>query len=390
MKNAIRRLGTHSTPCGALLLLASAAGWWLDRSMFFAAWLSAWWFCLGLILGATATGWIHGLTGGGWGEALWPVIRRMQQRMPWLLLLFLPLLTGIHVIYPWSATPARWLASMEHPAFQQAWFEPAFFGARLLVYAIAWWLMARAGRVRAAGHAAICMLAYVLLTSLAAVDLLMSLVPGWTSTVFGWLSLIGQMTAGTAAATAMAALGSRAASGRKESGTPAATATTGGPTAAAAAPPRSNGPPVWRDLGNLLLMYVLVQAYLQFMQFLIIWAENLPREISWFVPRLQTGWAQVGIALVLLQFALPMLALLWRSNKDRPPRLAAIAIGMLLMQAVDAVWLTVPSVQPTGFGAWWQLPPVFAGMALVVFGPLTAPAKAAPSELLWRQEPIRG
>jgi hypothetical protein len=128
--------------------------------------------------------------------------------------------------------------------------------------------------------------------------------------------------------------------------------------------------PVWRDLGNLMLMYVLLQAYLQFMQFLIIWAENLPREISWYVPRLQTGWWIVGLALMLLQFAAPLLALLWRRVKDEPRHLARVAAGIVFMQAIGSVWTIVPSVQARGYAAWWLAPLAFAGMGLLLFGPL--------------------
>jgi hypothetical protein len=354
-------------PAGGLLLFVSLAGWWIDQPLFFAAWLSAWWFCLGVVLGATANGWLHTLTGGAWGELLWPSTRQLQRRLPWVLLLFLPMLLGIHVVYPWSADPQGWLASMDHPAFQQHWFDLRFFGLRLVAYALLWAWMARAGRVRQPGRAAAMMALHTLVTSLAAVDLLMSLVPAWSSSVFGWLALMGQMTAGAAASILLAALGG------------------------AAPRPAREAPPVWRDLGNLLIMFVLVQAYLQFMQFLIIWAENLPREISWFVPRLQTGWSAVGLALVLLQFAAPLLALLWRSNKDRPRRLACIAGGLLAMQAVDAAWLVVPSVQAQGFGAWWQLPLVFGGMALLLFGQLDPRPQTdrRPSGAAW-QEPANG
>ena len=174
----------------------------------------------------------------------------------------------------------------------------------------------------------------------------MSLVPAWTSSVFGWLTLIGQMTAGAAAATGLAAMSGVHA--KREEGKP----------------------PVWRDLGNLMLMYVMLQAYLQFMQFLIIWAENLPREISWFEPRLQTGWWWVGLALVVLQFAAPLFALLWRGVKDDRRRLAFVAAWVVAMQAVGAAWSIVPSVQAQGFAAWWLLPLTFGGMSLVLFGHL--------------------
>ena len=40
----------------------------------------------------------------------------------------------------------------------------------------------------------------------------------------------------------------------------------------------------FNDLGNLLLMYVLVWAYLAYTQYLVIWSENLPHEIHWYVP----------------------------------------------------------------------------------------------------------
>ena len=338
-----------TTALGALALLVSLIGWWVDRPMFFAAWLAAWWFCLGLVLGAMANGCIHALTGGAWGDALRPASRALQRQLPWLLLLFLPLVLGLGVLYPWAADPMVLAPSVKQPGFLKVWFAPGFVGLRFVGYAAAWWWLTRpggSGRVRRPGQAAVALIAYTLLTSLAAVDLVMSLVPGWSSTVFGWLTLMGQMTAGAAAAIALAAAAGHA---------PA---------------PAEGDPPVWRDLGNLLLAWLMMQAYLQFMQFLIIWAENLPREISWFVPRLQTGWQAVGVALVLLQFTLPMLALLWRSVKDRPRRLVWVAGLVVVMQAVDAVWLVVPSVQPRGYGAWWLVPLAFAGMTLLLFGRL--------------------
>ncbi|HEY4067581.1 MAG TPA: hypothetical protein VGM74_11835, partial [Burkholderiaceae bacterium] len=129
-------------------------------------------------------------------------------------------------------------------------------------------------------------------------------------------------------------------------------------------------PPVWRDLGNRLLMNVMLLAYLQFVQLLIIWAENLPREISWYLPRLQTGWWIVGLALVLLQFTVPFLALLWRRVKDEPRRLAIVAAGLVAVQALGSAWLIVPSVQPHGGAAWWLLPLTFTGMTLLLFGHL--------------------
>jgi hypothetical protein len=106
------------------------------------------------------------------------------------------------------------------------------------------------------------------------------------------------------------------------------------------------------------------------MQFLIIWAENLPREIEWYVPRLQTGWQWAGLALVLVQLVLPFLALLLRSVKDSPSRLAGVAALLLASTALDAAWSVLPSVDPHSLHAWWLLPLILAGMACALFGDL--------------------
>src|SRR5207237_10777820 len=132
-------------------------------------------------------------------------------------------------------------------------------------------------------RAAASIVAHAIVTSLAAIDLVMSLMPLWSSTVFGLLVLTGQLLAGAALAVGITARWRAHAV-------------------------RASAPPVWRDLANLLLAWVLSWAYLAFVQLLIIWAEDLPREIAWYVPRLQTGWRHVGVALVVLHLALPLLA----------------------------------------------------------------------------------
>src|SRR5438105_5497336 len=103
------------------------------------------------------------------------------------------------------------------------------------------------------------LLIYAITATFAAVDWIMSLVPQWQSTTFGLLVMVGQALAGAAIGIAVAARNgaSRA---------------------------------VLRDLGNLLLTYVLTWAYLAYTQYLIVWAGNLPEEIAWYLPRVQTRW----------------------------------------------------------------------------------------------------
>jgi len=247
---------------------------------------------------------------------------------------------------------------MARPAFNRAWLSPAFVACRVFVYALVWWLLARPAAnasAKRAGRAAISLLIHAAVTSLAAIDLLMSLMPAWYSTGFALLVLVGQLVAGSALTIAVVARAGLA-------------------TAWPASPP---APPIWRDLGNLLFTWLLSWAYLAFMQLLIIWAENLPREIAWYLPRLQTGWAVVGIALVLLHFALPLLALLFRAVKDRPKRLAFIAFAVLGANALDVAWLVLPSVAPHSLNGWWLMPLLLVAMGLLLFGGLTDRARAA-------------
>jgi hypothetical protein len=238
------------------------------------------------------------------------------------------------------------------------WLSQPFFLARLAVYALAWWWMARPWSLVNKGRTSLALVAYMLLTSAASVDLLMSLVPRWYSTAFGLVSLSMQSLSGAAAAVFLAA-------------------------GASLLPrePKPAGVPLGRDLGNLLLMWVMLWGYVAFMQYLIIWSENLPSEISWYVPRVQTGWRFAGAALVVLQLALPFLALLFRSVKDHPSRLRAVAALLLAASALDAAWMVLPSVDAHGWNGWWLMPLTLGGMGLLLFAGLAHELRQpAPAE----------
>ena len=339
---------------GVVFLVVAVAGAWLDARMFFAAWLAAWWWCLGVVLGAFVNAWIHRLSGGDWGKAIVPVALALGRRMPWLLLLGTPILVGVPTLYPWAADPARAFEAVARPAFVQAWLSVPFFVARVVAYALVWAWLARPGSLRSGGRAAGSLLACVVVTSLAAADLLMSLMPRWYSAGFGLVVIANQALTGAAFAVAWPARAEIPASERE---------------------PRQ--PPLSRDLGNLLLMWVMTWAYLAFMQFLIVWAEDLPREIAWYLPRLRTGWAGVGIALVVVQLAVPFLALLYRSIKDRPPRLRLVALLLLASTALDAAWTVLPSVAPQDLHALWMAPLATLGTALLLFAGVPATARGA-------------
>src|SRR3984885_16297288 len=59
------------------------------------------------------------------------------------------------------------------------------------------------------------------------------------------------------------------------------------------------------DHGKFMLTFVMVWTYFNFSQWLIIWAGNLPEEIPWYIRRMNGGWENVGLFLVLFQFCGP-------------------------------------------------------------------------------------
>ena len=79
--------------------------------------------------------------------------------------------------------------------------------------------------------------------------------------------------------------------------------------------PRSPTPGRLNDLGNLLLAFVMLWAYMSFCQFLIIWSGNLTEEIPWYLRRTRGGWQWVALALIVFHFFLPFFVLLFRENK---------------------------------------------------------------------------
>ena len=121
---------------------------------------------------------------------------------------------------------------------------------------------------------------YALTVTFASVDWVMSLEPRWYSTIYGLLFMVGQALAAMAfSIIVLIWLSDRE--------------------------PLSDvvRPSSFQDLGSFLLIFVMLWAYLEFSQFLIIWGGNLSGEIPWYLRRMQGTWGHVGLLLVFLNFA---------------------------------------------------------------------------------------
>jgi hypothetical protein len=330
---------------GALLLVLTLPGWWLNPPMFLACWLTAWWCLLGLVLGGLANLWMHVLTGGAWGTLLRPAGLAAARRLPLALLLGLPVAALLPRLYLWAEDMPAFTQGMAQPAFAAWWMQPGFVLVRLAAFGAVWWWLSRCAAGLHKGRAAAALALYLLTGTLVSVDLLMSLVPRWYSTAFGLVVLTGQMLGGSALLVLFAALA----------------------TPAALAAPRKHAPPPARDLANLMLTWLMGWGYVAFMEFLIIWSEDLPAETAWYLPRLRSGWSAFETG-AMAAGVLMGAALLQRRLKDHPPRLALLAAALLLLQLANSAWLVLPSVDADSALGWWLVPQMALGMGLLLFG----------------------
>jgi hypothetical protein len=322
-------------PAAGLAALALAGS--LQPSRFFPAYLFSYLFWLGLSLGALSLYMIGRVSGGRWGEVTAGPFLAAAGVLPVLALMFLPLAFGMPGLYPWLREGGQEAGILARKA---AYLNLGFFLLRAALYFAAWLVLARlltrwsppgaspaqqraARRLSAGG-----LVLYGITGSFAVFDWIMSLVPTWYSTVFGAEVLATQLLEGTAL----------------------------GVLAVAAAAGWRAGQTVGRDLrdlGNLMLAFTLLWAYLAFSEFLTIWIADLPRETLWFRLRLAADWAWMGPTLALLLFALPFAALLFRPLKEHPRALTAVALVTLSGTLFNALWLVLPSLRTSPTGLDW-------------------------------------
>jgi hypothetical protein len=328
---------------GGVGVVVLAVGYWFDPLQFFRSYLLAWLFWLAPALGSLALYQLHGLTGGAWGFAIRRFLEAGLRTLPVIALLFLPLLFSIHALYEWSHADVV----AEDPLLQRKapYLNVPFWIARAVLYFAIWILLARrllrlSERYDRTIHprylrrmrtmSALGTILYVVTMSLAAVDWGMSLEPHWFSTIYGVQFVVGQVLSVLCIVVVAAS--------RLRRHEPFS---------------RWLDEHHFHDLGNLMLAFVMLWAYMAFSQFLITWSGNLPEEVTWYVRRTGEGWRWVALGLVVLHFAVPFVLLLIRRTKQSSERLALLAMALFALRVVDYYWLIVPAFHPAGPRVSW-------------------------------------
>ena len=126
----------------------------------------------------------------------------------------------------------------------------------------------------------------------AAIDWIMLINPHWYSTLFGFIFIGGQGLSALAFTIVISTFLARQA-------------------------PMANllKPSHFHDLGKLSLAFVMLWAYFNFSQYMLVYAANLVEEIPYFIARISHGWQYLALFLVIFHFAVPFLLLLSRDLK---------------------------------------------------------------------------
>jgi hypothetical protein len=97
------------------------------------------------------------------------------------------------------------------------------------------------------------------------------------------------------------------------------------------------------DLGKFAFAFVMLNIYLSFAEFLIIWSGNVPDEIPWYLARIRGGWWWICTLDFICHWLIPFCLLLSRNLKRDKKRLTALAAFMLFARALDMFWLIEPN-----------------------------------------------
>jgi hypothetical protein len=97
------------------------------------------------------------------------------------------------------------------------------------------------------------------------------------------------------------------------------------------------------DLGKFLFAFVMLNIYLTFAEFLIIWSGNLPDEIPWYLNRIHGGWWTICSLDFIAHWLIPFSLLLSRDLKRNKTKMIWITLWMLFARIIDMFWLVEPN-----------------------------------------------
>jgi hypothetical protein len=332
----------------------------------------------GFAVGGLALLMVQYCSGGKWGLLLRRPLEAMTRTLPLVFLYWLPLAFTQGRLYMWAnhgivdqdlqrglITPAQ-VEAIDHAiAWKHAMLNPtAFVVASLFCFAV-WgfytWRLNTLALKRDADSPANTpfwikklenisgpgIVVYALTMTAAAIYWVMSLDPTWYSSVYGLLFLVGQGYS-VLALSIITSIG------------------------------LSKGEPFktimrqteQHDMGKLTFAFVMLNIYLAFGQFLIIWSGNLPEEINWYLDRIRGNWGIIITLDFIFHWLIPFTLLLSRDIKRNKKRLVRVCQWMIFARAFDLFWLIEPNFKDAArnlHASWGIFEYVAVPVAMVAF-----------------------
>ena len=331
-RNELQRLRWRSLAVGVVALLVCVIGAPFSPVQFFRAYLAAYQLYLGIALGSLAIFMLYQLTGGAWGFLIRRILEAATRTLPLLAILFLPVAIGVRFVYPW----AQMVAGSEELRYNHRYLNVPFWWIRAAVFFVLWLAVSaifslwsrqqdRTGEPHLPRKfrllSAPGLIIYGVTITFASIDWVMSLQPEYHSSIFAPEFATGQLLTAHAFAVVVLAWLVRQ-------------------------PPLANiiSRETLNDVGNMLLAFLVVWAYMAFFEFMLSWIANLPAENAWFIPRSRDGWQWVAWGIFVFHFAVPFFCLLMRNIKRDPRLLGRVAALVFFMHLVFLYFQVMPAV----------------------------------------------
>jgi hypothetical protein len=318
------RLNWAALALGLLGVVGCAVGAVIDPAGFFRAWLCTYLFWLGLPLAGVTLVLVHDLSGGNWMATARPVLDAAIVTMPLATLAGIPAFVGLHALYSWT-----------HPAPSLGntfYLNSSGFYLRYAIDVVLWNLLAAFALWAPRGEATpispglswISGVGLILLAfsvGFASIDWIMSLEPAFWSSIFPYSIGADWFNTGLALVLFVATVSGPAFGERREH---------------------------MADLAAILLATTIFWAYVEFMQFLIIWEENLKSEILWYLLRIAGIWKAALYVSIGFGFVAPFFVLMWRPSKRSRAVVGMVSILIVLSRVAEKWWLVLPEFRHAG------------------------------------------
>ncbi len=347
------KLKTLSFALIAIGLLTFVVGLMKNQERLWTSYLVAFFFFSAM--GVSGLFWIaiNNVSKAGWSVSIRRYAEATTAFIPGILVGGLILLVGFKHLYPWAN--AETVAGNAVIAAKTGYLNTGFFVVRLFIFAVGCMLfkyvmVGNSLKQDQTGDANLTnknvspavgfLVFFALAFSFFSVDLLMSLLPTWYSTIFGIYTFSGMFQAGMAFLAIVVVL-------MKRHGYVKGYVTE----------------EHQHDVVKYLKGFSIFWAYIAFSQFMLIWYANLPEETEYYIMRAQGGWMGVSMALLIFRFVVPFLALLPRGAKRNDNHVLLVSALVLVMQYVDIYWMVYPNFFDghVTFG-FWEIG-IFAGFA---------------------------